>query len=226
MGPNISNRRPAITALLGGVLLLTSALGLRGDATQAWTALAPTGGPPIARMLHSAVYSQATNRMIVFGGFFGDPDSGFCGPSCLNDVWVLTNADGTGGTPSWIQLTPAGTAPSPRGYQGAVYDDATNTMIVFAGDPHIGNCFNATNDTWVLSHADGTGGTPGWTQLTPTGTAPDLRQGPNTVYDSASNRMIAFGGNNNACVPFNDGGTWVLSNANGSGGTPAWTKLS
>src|SRR6185436_8530202 len=134
MHPTASGRRPLISALLGGALLVATALGVHGDASQGWTPLTPAGGPPVARMLHSAVYSQATNRMILFGGFSGDPDSGFCGPSCLNDVWVLTDADGTGGAPSWIHLAPTGTPPAPRGYHGAVYDAANNVMIVFAGD--------------------------------------------------------------------------------------------
>src|ERR1019366_342428 len=38
-----------------------------------WTQLAPAGGPPPARAAHSAVLDNATNQMIVFGGY-GPPD--------------------------------------------------------------------------------------------------------------------------------------------------------
>ena len=31
----------------------------------------------------------------------------------LGDVWVLSHADGTGGTPAWVELDP-GAGPSPR----------------------------------------------------------------------------------------------------------------
>lgn len=212
-------------ALPGTILVLAFAL-VGEAAAQTWTPLAPSGGPPVARMLHTAVYNQTTNRMIVFGGFKGDPDSGFCGPDCTNDVWVLTNADGTGGSPAWTQLSPTGSPPSTRGYHSAVYDALSNRMIVYGGDPQIGFCFGAVNDTWVLTNADGTGGPPAWIQLFPTaGPAPDLRQGPTAVYDSVSNRMVVFGGRVNACQPLSNN-VWVLTNANGLTGTPAWTQLS
>jgi N-acetylneuraminic acid mutarotase len=211
--------------IAGGILLLASALVLIGQTTQTWTLLAPVGSPPVARMIHSAVYSQANNRMIAFGGFAGDPDSGSCGPSCLNDVWVLANADGTGGSPSWTQLSPTGTPPSARGYHSAVLDAVNNRMVVFAGDPRIGFCSGAVNDVWVLTNADGTGGAPSWAQLNPSGIPPNLRQGPRAVYDSATNRMIVFGGMTNACGTASNA-VWVLTNANGLDGAPAWTQLS
>ena len=46
----------------------------------------------------SAVYDDTSNRLIVF----------------QNDVWVLVDANGIG-SPSWVQLSPTGTLPPPRG---------------------------------------------------------------------------------------------------------------
>src|ERR1039457_3882780 len=43
------------------------------------------------------------------------------------------------------------------------------------------------------------------------------------VYDPNSNRMIIFSGNDCFSTSYND--VWVLSNANGLTGTPAWTQL-
>ncbi|TAN35432.1 HYR domain-containing protein [Patescibacteria group bacterium] len=210
------------------VILLLVFACIGQAAAQSWTQLSPTGGPPVTRMLHTAVYDQTNNRMIVFGGRNGPTFSGYCSPSnteCLNDVWVLQNADGLGGTPTWTQLFPAGTPPSRRGYHAAVYDSANNRMIIYGGDPNIGFCNGAVNDVWVLSNANGLGGTPIWTQLSPTGGPPPLRQGPKAVYDPSTNRMVIFGGNANSCV---SGGSdvWVLANANGLGGTPTWTQFS
>jgi Galactose oxidase, central domain/Abnormal spindle-like microcephaly-assoc'd, ASPM-SPD-2-Hydin/Thrombospondin type 3 repeat len=182
-----------------------------------WTQLAPTGGPPLPRELHAAVYEPSTDRMMIFGGA-GNTSS-------LNDVWALANADGVNGTPTWTRLTPAGSSPNPRAGSAAVFDPTTNRMILFAGDPNGGFCFGAVNDTWVLSNADGLGGPLAWTQLNPVGGPPQLRQSPTAIYDQVSNRMIVFGGNNNSCVVFNNGEVWVLSNANGLGGTPVWTQL-
>jgi hypothetical protein len=161
--------------------------------------------------------------MIVFGGMNGP---GTVTTHLLfNDVWVLTNADGTGGPSTWTQLSPTGTPPSARGTHSAVYDAANNRMMVFAGDPSIGFCSGAVNDVWVLTNADGTGAVAStWAQLSPTGGPPNLRQSPQAVYDSATNRMMVFGGMTNACGSFSND-VWVLENANGLGGAPIWTQL-
>ena len=58
------------------------------------------------REFTSAVYDGITNRMIVFGGATCDPCGG------RNDVWVLTNANGLGGAPAWLELFPSGEPPS------------------------------------------------------------------------------------------------------------------
>ena len=205
-------------ALFGGLLLVFVLVGQAG--AQTWTELFPAGGPPNARGAHTAVFNLTNDRMIVFGGFQG-------GNCCteLNDVWVLSNVDGLGGPSTWTQLAPTGGPPSPRAVHSAVYDAVNNRMIVYAGDPHLGFCFGAVNDVWVLTNADGTGGTPNWTQLSPTGGPPQLRVATKAVYDSAANRMVVFGGINNACVGSNGTDVWALDNANGLGGTPVWTQL-
>jgi hypothetical protein len=214
--------RKKIKALLGGgALLLLVFTFVSQAAAQTWTELFPIGGPPNERNFHSAVYDPATNRMIMFGGA---PYHEAGAPTLYNDVWVLSNADGAeASTPTWTQLNPTGGGPNPRGFHSAVYDPATNRMIVFGGDPSIGYCFYRTNDVWVLENANGLGGTPNWLQLNTTGGPPSPRGLHSAVYDPATNRMIMFGGNN-ACEPANND-VWVLENANGHGGTPNWIQL-
>ena len=60
-----------------------------------------------------------------------------------------------------------------------------------------------------------------WSRLMPTG-LPPARDRHAAVYDPGSNRMIVFGGEGNT-GPLGD--AWVLTNANGTGGAPAWTQL-
>jgi hypothetical protein len=161
--------------------------------------------PRLAIGAHSAVYDEVSNRMIVFGGV---PPAGQ-----VNDVWVLENANGLGGTPNWTQLIPTGGPPHARGNHTAVYDAATNRMTVFGGHLPV------SNDIWVLENANGLGGTPNWVQLNP---APDPVSGRpperclhTAVYNPATNRMVIFAGRK-ACelpAPFDD--VWVLTNANG-----------
>src|SRR5262249_35899157 len=62
-----------------------------------------------------------------------------------------------------------------------------------------------------------------WVQLAPTGGTPPVKFfGATVVYDPSTNRLILFGGNNGSTTT-ND--VWVLSNANGLGGAPAWAQL-
>jgi len=197
-----------------------------------WTNLIANGasGSPPGRHGHVAVYDGSSNRMIVFGGCLGG-----CLP-VANDVWVLTNANGLGGTPpTWIQLAPTGGLPAGRNQPAAVFtsgasapassgDGAHNRMIVFGGQNGSGSGGGTYAEVWVLSNANGLGGTPSWTQLSPTGGPPPGQYGPTAIYDVANNRMTVFGGGaQGSGVPTN--AVWVLSNANGLGGTPAWTNL-
>ena len=196
----------ACLPFLNDVWLLSDANGL---GTPAWTQLSPAGTPPIPRLFHSAVYDAANNRMIVFGG---EANTGPTG--ALNDVWVLSHPNGLGGTPTWTLLTPTGGPPSPRFAHNAIYDPATNSMTVFGGIDITFAVF--FNDVWVLSNANGLGGPPTWTQLTPTGGPPSPRAGQSAIYNPPTNRMTIFGGA--ACVfcgsPILDD-TWVLTDANG-----------
>ena len=81
-------------------MVLFVVLGLAGQAAagSTWVQLTPTpdpvGGSSPRVAINTAVYNSATNRMILFGGRTDQ-----MGYAMVNDVWVLTNADGTGGGP-------------------------------------------------------------------------------------------------------------------------------
>lgn len=191
------------------VWVLTNANGNGG--TAAWIQLGPAGGPPAARLQQGGVYDPTSNTLMIYGGYN-------CFSTVFSDFWVLSNANGVGGTPTWTQLSPSG-GPGPRDAMGAVYDPTSNEFILFGG----GNGSEYLNDVWVLSNANGTGGTPAWTQLSPTGTLPMARGGLSAIYDPTSNTMTIFGGDNSSGSPLGD--AWVLTDANGLGGTPAWMQI-
>lgn len=182
--------------------------------TPAWTKLDPGQPAPSGREWHSNIYDPSSNRLIVFGGVEISPNP------ARNDVWALTNADGLGGSPAWVQITPTGQVPEGRVGHSAVFDPSTNRMVVFGGMNRQWTTFR--NDVWVLLNANGLGGAPSWTQLAPTGPLPSPRSDHSAIYDHAKNRMVVFGGWAGGTTYFND--VWVLSNANGVGGTPTWTE--
>ena len=175
------------------------ALSLAG--TPAWSQLSPSGTAPSQRNEHSAIYDPINQRMIVFGGNNG---------SDLNDTWALSLS----GSPAWTNLSPSGTPPPARNGHIAVYDAANQRMIVFGGGA--GNP-NPMNDVWALSLT----GTPTWTQLAPTGTAPGPRWKSRGIYDAANHRLLIYGGLNTIDQSiYSD--LWALS----LDGTPAWMQLS
>jgi Kelch motif/Galactose oxidase, central domain len=194
------------------VWLLKTANGVTG--TPVWSQQTPSGTAPAPRFAHTAVYDPNTNSMIVFGGYD-------CTGNYFSDVWILSNANGLNGTPAWLQLSPGGFAPSGRENATAVYDSANNLMIVCGGDSGT----PVDGDVWVLSYANGTGGTPTWTQLLPTGAAPVARSGHSAIYDAVNNRMTIYGGEVSIATSGLLNDSWVLTNANGLGGTPGWTQV-
>lgn len=199
------------TSCLNDLWLLDGANSAHG--TPDWISLPASGTPPPARMNQTAVYDAAQNTMIVFGGTN-------CSSAYFSDVWVLSNANGEGGTPTWFQLSPSGTPPAARESSSSIYDSVNNVLTIYAGD----NGGSGYADVWTLSNANGQGGTPQWTQLNPSGTAPNGRTGQTTVYDTTNNRMIMYGGINaiNGTRFLYD--SWVLTYPNDIGGTPAWTQ--
>jgi hypothetical protein len=196
-------RSDAPSSADGNVWVLTDANGI---GTPAWIELAPVGDiPPKRDVSASGTYDPSSNRLIIFGGYSTIG-------TYLHDVWVLSHANGLGGTPEWTQLLPSGTAPSPRGGHSMVYDPATNRMMVFGGYT-AGSL--ATNEVWVLTHANGLGGTPEWIQLSPAEPHPEARFYHSIGYNTTTNRMIALMGRNDQLTPYLLSDIWVLTEANG-----------
>lgn len=133
-------------------LLLVSGALTNHAAAQSWTS-----NGPLPRLLESMVYDTSTHRIIVFGGGSSDLTSSF---PALNDVWRLYGSPNPlGGTGlNWNQVHAIGTPPAPRTGHAAGYDPASNRMIVFGGAVGPTTC---ANDVWVLTNANGFGGTAG-----------------------------------------------------------------
>src|SRR5581483_4343964 len=213
----ISSSMPCGGVRLGAIFVFAAALASAVLAeAQTWSLVSISGAKPSAREGAPGVYDAASNRMIVFGGRDSKGNN-------LNDVWVLTNANGLGGASQWTQLIANGTAGSPAARSGhsTLYDAANNRLIIFGGCS--ANCAPVLNDVWVLTNANGLGGTATWMELQPWGGPPSGRTNAAVTYDSANNRLLVFSGQDgsaNPCATLSD--FWTLSNANGLGGSALW----
>ena len=152
--------------------------------------------------------------MIIYGGSTSGGNN--------SAVYILANANGVSGTPGWSQLSTSAGPPTGKNGPSGAYDRANNRLIVFGGCDGAVGCSSPTNETWVLSNANGLGGQAQWAKLAPSGTMPPARSVNAAVYDGTHNRLIIFAGGGSGGL-LND--VWVLSNANGLGGSPSWTRL-
>ncbi|MCG3113922.1 MAG: hypothetical protein MCM46_19125 [Candidatus Manganitrophus sp. SB1] len=170
-----------------------------------WPQFNAIGVPPSSRASHTAIYNKQTNKMVVFGGS-EDIDGNF--NSLQNDLWLLSNADADGVSPTWQQLFPNGSPPVRWGH-GAVYDEQADIMIVFGG---VQTGVAILNDVWVLEEAT-MQVVPTWRQiLIPATSGPSARCCMAVGYDSTNRRMIIFGGSGfGQGGPVQLGDLWTLT---------------
>jgi hypothetical protein len=105
-----------------------------GD-SPAWSQIQASGTPPTAREEQSGVYDPVRGRMVIVGGYI-DPYF-----SSTHDTWALTLGD----APSWTQLSPGGPQPPSRWGHAAMYDPASDRMIMHGG---LGG---GLDQTWALT---------------------------------------------------------------------------
>jgi N-acetylneuraminic acid mutarotase len=136
---------------------------------NAWARLEPQGVRPPARDRHSAVWDDATGRMLVFGGTGLDP---------LADLWSYDPA----ATNRWTEVQPAGERPTTHFDHGAVWDPATARMLVFGG---YGG--RASHDLWSYQPAANA-----WRKLRPWGAPPPTRSAYSVAWDPAASQMLTM----------------------------------
>jgi hypothetical protein len=143
-------------------------------ATGTWSQLSPLGNPMPPRLQAAAVYDPVRDRVIVIGGDGGE---------LLNDAGVLTLS----GEPTWGELHPTGTPPTPRRSHTAIYDPVGDRVIVYGG---FDEYYHRRGDVWALN----LGTEPSWQQLVSKTPPPLGRSGHVAVYDPEGRRMIMYGG--------------------------------
>jgi N-acetylneuraminic acid mutarotase len=187
--------------LFGGVTVTQLANDLWAYSYQAntWTRLAPAGPQPPPRTYPSMVYDPAAGQAILFGGWTGS--------STFGDTWIYDPS-----VSKWSKLSTAG-SPHPRWGASMVYDSATGKVILFGGLFGGYDGSDRLNDTWQYDPKAHT-----WRNLTPKGELPSARGYASMVYDSATGKVILFGG-----FAGRDGllaDTWAYSP-----GTNTWARL-
>lgn len=156
-------------------------LDLRGQ--PEWSPIATALLPPLAGYGMTSIFDPRENRMLVFGGSIND---GYFGTH--NDTWEL---DLQHAVPRWRQLAPAGPLPLARRTLTSVFVPLRNRMVIFGGWDGTPSQTSFLNDTWALSLSTEDGA---WSELSPQGTLPTVRDAMAAAYDPRGDRMVVFGG--------------------------------
>jgi hypothetical protein len=164
--------------------------------SPSWAKINPAGPDPPARAWTAGVYDPVGDRIVLFGGY---------ADAALGDVWALALS----GTPTWSQITPAGTPPAPRWLHSVARIPATNEMLVIAGTDS-----TLYDDVWKLNLT----GPPAWTELAPSGPTPPGRFHAASIFDPVRSRVVLYGGSDLSAAKSD---TWAL----GVAGSPTWTQL-
>jgi hypothetical protein len=158
--------------------------------TPAWQRLGAAGVAPTAREDFTAVFDAPRGRIIVFGGAVRSQQ--------VNELWAFDLA-----SLAWHEIDAAGQVPAPRQEHVAVFDAASERMVIFGG----------LSETWALSLR----GIPTWQFLATTGPRPDPTATATGVYDATAQRMVVCGARATSGQSI-----WSLS----LGDSPEWTELS
>jgi N-acetylneuraminic acid mutarotase len=138
----------------------------------------------------SVAYDKDRQVTVLFGG------NGLGNSKFFNDTWEY---DGT----KWVKQNPSISPPSRNGAAMA-YDPQGQRLLLFGGFGRVGDP-PFFDDTWEYKNGE-------WRQLAPS-QHPSAREATQMVYDSARDRMVLFGGGQNAgSVVYNE--TWEWNGEN------------
>jgi hypothetical protein len=135
-----------------------------------------------------APWQREYMRELSQGQALGDPSGSPGGIDGFPENAHLNSADGV-----WAEV------PSFVRRHGciAVYAPVRDRMVIFGGKR--GGTY--INETWALSFV----GSPSWSKLMPSGTAPSGRYRLSAIYDPVRDRMVVFGGYRGVTLPMTPG---------------------
>lgn|GEM_PF-2301815 len=155
------------------------------DAPGAWSDIAAQAGAgPGARSGATLTFAGSTGWAILYGGY--SPVLGE-----MSDVWALDYRDPT--APRWRAITPAGTAPSARSGQSAVWDAAGDRVLVYGGLRLEGNGVRYLSDGFAVDLSPDTAPTatpPGPTATTAVPPPPSATPVPSPTTPSTEGGRI------------------------------------
>ena len=145
--------------------------------TLQWSFLTTTGEQPSARGATAAVFDEAHDRMLMYGG--SGPLAG--GPATsLGDLWALDRVAGA----AWSKLEPQAPRPSARAGHAATLDPTRGQFYISGGD----SLNQGLADCWRLDLAS-----LRWTKLAPQGDSPRWCSGHVLLWNTSRDALMVLG---------------------------------
>lgn len=133
---------------------------------------------------HTAIFDSRSKRMVMYGG----RDNSFV----LFDIWGFDLDPNSPTFEKWQDLTVYDRYPRGRADHVAVFDSVKNRMLVYGGWDDDRNEY--LNDTWAFYFAVSPDTAGRWQQIDTGDSYPPRRRHSVSVYDSARDWFIIFGG--------------------------------
>jgi len=212
-GTNSSAVDKAYMVIWGGATPSDSSemhvLDVSTPGSEAWSTVTQTGTPAARSYIqhHMVAKSTASNTtdIYLFGGW---------GATRTNDLVRCTLNVNSPTSVTWTTLKANGAVGNPAGRSGTamIYDSANDRLVITCG--YSGSAY--LNDAWQYSIVGNA-----FTQLSPSGTAPSIRELPSIGYDVVNQRALLLGGWQGAATN-NRNDIFQLSL---SSGTETWTQI-
>ena len=172
--------------------------------TRTWENMTPEVSPR-ARCIHNMAYDSESDRVILYGGFWGDI-SASGGRRALNGTWAYDYNSNT-----WTKMNPV-TTPGLLYAFGMAYDSESDRVILYGGKLKLNGYSTIKSETWAYDLNTDT-----WTNMDPPTNARQ-RDRFQMTYHAGWDRVILFGGDDGGDVIYDD--SWAYDyNANN------WTEL-
>lgn len=145
----------------------------------AWSQIPKAGAWPAARKDAMLIWIPHLGEFLMYGG-----DDGANAANRFGDVWLLA-LDASGGTATWTQLAPTGTAPK-QSSACVAYDPIARRVIHYGGETADGVDVNTTHVYGVDTNA--------WATITTSGGTPGGKSFNQCAWDPVSKRVVLYGG--------------------------------
>lgn len=181
------------------------ARGVTANRKSEWRTDVASGRDAPSRWIAASALDLEHDRAFVFGGASGST------LPCHNDLWLLSDISGLGGSTTWSRVRTRGTLPSARADAQLFFDRSRRELLLYGGHDCVSTYHH---DAWTLRFDDATLKSGEWIarRVAPGADEPTPRVHSMVEYDARDGRLVVIHGQT-AQGPQDE--SWVLEGLHG-----------